>query len=134
MRTFDPPAKPLGSLEEKVMGVLWRRSPLAVRDVCRLLPGDHEPAYTTVMTTLDRLFKKGLLDRHKDGLAFVYEPAMSRDEHRRRIVEQTLSGLIMRKVDVDPVLAAFVDAAAEVDDDNLRRLEVLIAERRRRGR
>jgi predicted transcriptional regulator len=131
MRTLD---QPLGALEEKVMEVLWTRSPLCVRDVCKLLRGDHLPAYTTVMTTLDRLFKKGLLRRHKDGVAFSYEPAMTRDDYRRRVLEGTMTSLIARKADADHVLAAFVDAAAEIDETNLARLEALISERRRHGR
>jgi predicted transcriptional regulator len=135
MRTFHHAGRFLGSLEERVMDVLWTRSgPMAVREVCGQLKGGSPLAYTTVMTTLDRLFKKGLLGRHKDGTAFVYEPAMSRDDYRRRIVESTVSGLIERSSDPDPVLAAFVDAAAEVDEGNLERLEQLIAERRRSGR
>ncbi|MBI5546054.1 MAG: BlaI/MecI/CopY family transcriptional regulator [Deltaproteobacteria bacterium] len=135
MRTFDHAGRFLGSLEERVMEVLWTRpGPMAVREVCGKLKGDLPLAYTTVMTTLDRLFKKGLLKRHKDGSAFVYETAMSRDDYRRRIVESTVSGLIERSSDLDPVLAAFVDAAADVDEDNLKRLEELIAQRRRSGR
>ena len=116
------------------MDVLWTRSPLAVREVCKLLCGDREPAYTTVMTTLDRLFKKGMLLRHKDGIAFVYEPALSKDDYRRRVLERTISDLVTKKADADPVLAAFVDAAANVDEANLDRLEDLIAERRRHGK
>ena len=131
MKTLD---QPLGALEEKVMEALWNRSPLAVREVCKLLRGDHEPAYTTVMTTLDRLFKKGLLQRRKDGIAFIYEPAMSPDDYRRRVLERTISNLTARTADSDHVLAAFVEAAADLDESNLARLEDLIAERRRHGK
>jgi predicted transcriptional regulator len=134
MRTFDQAGRYLGSLEERVMEALWRSGALAVREVCAKLAGKPALAYTTVMTTLDRLYKKGLLKRHKDGNAFIYEPALTRDEYRRRIVEHTVSGLLERPSDADPVLAAFVDAAADVDEDNLKRLEELIAERRRSGR
>ena len=117
------------------MDVLWAQpGAMAVREVCRRLKGDSPPAYTTVMTTLDRLFKKGLLERHKDGGAFLYETAMTRDEYRRRIVESTVAGLMERSSYSDPVLSAFVDAAADVDEGNLKRIEKLIAERRRSGR
>ncbi len=58
------------------MEVLWKRAEaMAVREVCARLDGETL-AYTTVMTTLDRLYKKGLLRREKDGTAFVYQPAM----------------------------------------------------------
>jgi predicted transcriptional regulator len=135
MRTFDQAGRILGSLEERLMEVLWASAgTLTVRDVCRRLRDGPALAYTTVMTTLDRLFKKGLLARRKDGNAFVYETAMSRDEYRRHIVESTVSGLIARSSDPAPVLAAFVDTAVELDGANLKRLEDLIAARRRSGR
>lgn len=135
MRTFDHAGRFLGSLEERVMELLWRCSrALVVREVCNELKGGSPLAYTTVMTTLDRLYKKGLLDRHKNGTAFVYAPALTRDEYRRRIVENTMTGLMGPSSDSNPVLAAFVDAAAGVDEGNLKRLEKLIAERRRSGR
>lgn len=135
MRTFDHAGRFLGTLEERVMEVLWTRSgAVAVREVCAQLKDGPAPAYTTIMTTLDRLYKKGLLDRHRDGAAFLYEPAMSRDEYRRRIVESTVSCLVEQSSDLGPVLAAFVDAAADLDGESLERLEALIAERRRSGR
>lgn len=112
------------------MGILWEDHPASVRDVARRLGG--KLAYTTVMTTLDRLHKKGLLARDKDGNAFLYRPALSRDEFHRRLVEATVHELLEKSA--DPVLAGFVDAAAAVDADNLERLERLIAERRRSGK
>ena len=75
-------------LEQRVMEVLWEAQPLTVRDVKQRL--GKKPAYTTVMTTLDRLYKKGLLAREKDGLAFVYRPALDRAEYQRRVVEAAL--------------------------------------------
>ncbi len=59
---------------------------------------------------------------------------MSLDDYRRRIVESTVSGLMAQSSDSDPVLAAFVGAAADLDEENLKRLEDLITERRRAGR
>jgi predicted transcriptional regulator len=130
MRSFREAGRVLGALEERVMAILWAaKEPMAVRDVCRRLRGKPALAYTTVMTTLDRLYKKGLLARTKDGNAFIYRAAMSRDDYRRRIVEETVGVLL--EDSADPVLAAFVDAAASVDEDNLDRLERLIAAHRR---
>jgi predicted transcriptional regulator len=64
-------------------------SPLSVRDVCMRVKRT-KLAYTTVMTTLDRLHKKGLLARTKDGNAFLYMPAIDRAEYQRRVVEAAL--------------------------------------------
>lgn len=132
MRTFSEASRVLGNLEERVMDVIWQRTPLTVREVCRHLGGSRARAYTTVMTTLDRLYRKGLLARQKSGPAFLYSPAMSRDEYHRRIVEETVSRLMTQSA--DPVLAAFVDVAATIDEANLARLERLIAKRKGEGK
>ncbi|MCP4676066.1 MAG: BlaI/MecI/CopY family transcriptional regulator [Deltaproteobacteria bacterium] len=132
MKTQAKSSRPLGSLEEKVMSVLWRAGPLSVREMNKRL-GEKKLAYTTVMTTLDRLYKKGLLSRSKDGLAYVYRAELSRDEYQRRLARETVSGLMSKGADAVPVLAAFVDVAARLDGKNLAKLEALIAERRRAG-
>jgi predicted transcriptional regulator len=128
VRSFDDASRVLGELEEAVMEVLWSASPLAVRDVQRKLRG--KPAYTTVMTTLDRLYKKQLLARDKVGLAFVYRPAIGRDDYRKRVVEAAVAPLF--DDGADAVLAAFVDVTAEYGEDRLAQLEQLIAARRKR--
>jgi predicted transcriptional regulator len=129
VRSFEDASQVLGDLETRVMNILWADNPLAVRDVKARLKGT-KLAYTTVMTTLDRLYRKGLLARTKNGLAFVYLPAMDRDEYHRRVVHAALAPLLAQGA--GPVMAAFVDAAAGADDDNLAELERLIAARRKR--
>ena len=119
--------RPLGPLEQRVMDIVWGGDTFTVRDVVARM--QREPAYTTAMTTLDRLFKKGLLSREKSGNAFVYRAAMSRDGYHRAVIEEAVGGLLANAT--GPVLAAFVDTAASLDQDNLRRLERLIAQRRR---
>lgn len=126
---FDRIGHILGPLEERLMEVIWAAEPVSVRDVCQRLEKHGAPAYTTVMTTLDRLFQKGLLSRVKEGNAFIYSALMTRQDVHRRIVEETVSALIERSG--DPVLSAFVDAAASASEENLQRLENLIAAKRR---
>lgn len=120
----------LGPLESRLMDQLWLSPPATVREVCDALGTDL--AYTTVMTTLDRLYKKGLLARHKLLAAFVYHPTMSRSEYQQHIVEATLAPFLAESP--GPVLAAFVNTAAALDEANLARLEQLIADRRKGGR
>lgn len=124
--------RPLGTLEQQVMDVLWDQSPLAVRAVMQKLSGSPSLAYTTVMTTLDRLHKKGLLLRTKDGIAFVYRPALSRDDHQRGLIESAVTDLLSSSA--TPVLSAFVDAAVRADASHLDELERLIAEHRKTKR
>ena len=110
------------------MELLWKESPLSVRMTCERLRGDQ--AYTTIMTTMDRLHKKRLLAREKDGNAFMYEPALDRAEYQKRVVEAALTPLLQQGA--APVLAAFVEVAADLDKDNLAHLERLIASHKRR--
>jgi len=77
----QPAAPELGPLENRVMEIVWRQGTCSVRDVIACMP--RPLAYTTVMTTLDRLFKKGLLQRSKSERAFVYAPALSRAQWAR---------------------------------------------------
>jgi predicted transcriptional regulator len=128
VQTFSKAARVLGELETRLMELLWVESPMSVRAVCERVGGGL--AYTTIMTTLDRLHKKRLLRRRKDGNAFLYEPAMDRAEYQRRVVEAALTPLMEQGA--APVLAAFVEVAADLDEANLAQLERLIASHRRR--
>ncbi|MFE5328547.1 BlaI/MecI/CopY family transcriptional regulator [Embleya sp. NPDC056575] len=77
----------LGELEAQVMLRIWRRnSPASVREVQEALLPDREPAYTTVMTVLDKLFRKGLLRRELVGRAYLYEAVYSRDAHTAELM------------------------------------------------
>lgn len=119
--------QPLGALESAVMAVAWGACPLSVRDVVDAL-ADRGLAYTTVMTTLDRLYKKGLLLREKRGQAFWYRPAMERSVYERRLVTAVLEGLPTSSQEA--LLSGFLDFAAS-DETTLQALERLIAERKR---
>ena len=70
----------LGPLESALMVALWDAPvPLNVTQISRHLDYPREPAYTTVMTVLTILCRKKLARRHRDGRAWFYEPALSRD-------------------------------------------------------
>jgi predicted transcriptional regulator len=125
---FSRAARVLGDLEARVMERVWEEHPISVRTACERLGGAH--AYTTIMTTMDRLHKKRLLRRRKDGNAFLYEPAMDRAEYQKRVVEAALTPLLEQGA--APVLAAFVEVAADLDEKHLEQLEKLIASHRRR--
>ncbi|MGA3189796.1 MAG: BlaI/MecI/CopY family transcriptional regulator [Bryobacteraceae bacterium] len=94
MRLFkrSPTPAALGHLESGVMDILWSRGESNVRDVAEKL--GRPLAYTTVMTTLDRLFKKGLLDRRKLDRAFIYSPRFSRPDWERQRAGQLVAGFL----------------------------------------
>lgn len=123
---------PLGSLEREVMECVWRHGPVTARDVCARLRGKKARAYTTIMTTLDRLHRKGLLVREKDGLAWRYAAALERAAFERAAADHLAADILQGHGDVG--LAAFVDAAAATDARLLDRLAQLIAERRKGSR
>jgi predicted transcriptional regulator len=84
-------ARALGELETEIMRRLWQRAtPTTVRELVDELQGDREIAYTTVMTVLDNLFKKGWLRRELDGRAYRYEPVSSGDEYSARLMRGAL--------------------------------------------
>ena len=81
----------LGELERAVMEVLWDRgTPAAVRDVASAL-AERELAYTTVMTVLARLAKKGFVRRQRDGRAWRYEPENSREGYVAQLMLDALA-------------------------------------------
>jgi predicted transcriptional regulator len=122
----------LGPLESPVMDLVWRQSHVTAREVCDLLTGRKERAYTTIMTTLDRLHRKGLLLREKEGLAWRYRPALSKAEFERALAERLATEIL--QTHGSNALSAFVDAAADVDEALLDQLSRLIAARRKGGR
>lgn len=120
----------LGELEREVMEIAWQRGEVSVRDVCLAL--DERMAYTTLMTTLDRLHKKGLLARRKDGRAFLYSPRLSPEQFTRGVAQDLIDGLLARgEGGAEPILACIVDAVSELDRALLDELDRLIKEKRR---
>lgn len=83
----------LGDLEREVMERLWAAgSPVTVRMVHEDLAATRELAYTTVMTVLDRLAKKGVARRVRDGRAYLYQPTASRDQMTADLMYEALEG------------------------------------------
>ena len=107
-----------GNLEAVVMDLLWSWGrPATVREVVDDLVTKREIAYTTVMTVMDNLHRKGWLDRVLDGRAYRYEPVASREEYVARVMRDALDG----SLDVDATLAHFLDQMTDAESDALRR-------------
>jgi predicted transcriptional regulator len=90
----DGLVKVLGPLETEIMQLLWQDERSTVKKVHRRLAQQRDIAYTTVMTTMSRLAEKGVLHRHREGLAYIYSPAISEDEFVGMVVRQVLDGLM----------------------------------------
>ena len=126
----------MGRLEIAVMEILWAGGEANVHEVSRRLA--RPLAYTTVMTTLDRLYKKGLLDRRKAERAFVYVPRFSKGEWERKRAGEWLSTFLAGpKPSGDLLISCLVDAVGQQDAALLDELERKIRLKRKelgRGR
>jgi predicted transcriptional regulator len=100
-----------------------------VRDVVQQL--DRELAYTTVMTTMDRLYKKGLLGRTKCDRAFLYSALISKEVWERQRADDLLAGFLTGSQPREMLLSCLVDAVGEHDLNLLDELEAKIQEKRR---
>jgi predicted transcriptional regulator len=85
-RDIPPP------LELLCLRTLWLLEEGNVSDVRRIVSQSRPLAYTTIMTVLDRLVRKGMIERRKMGRAFVYAPRTSRDAMRRVAVRELVDG------------------------------------------
>jgi predicted transcriptional regulator len=120
----------LGPLEREALEIIWQRSEASVRDI--YLAFNERLAYTTLMTTLDRLHKKGLLNRRKEGRAFFYSARYSPADFERGIARDVIDSLLGRsKGGAEPLLACIVDAVSDRDRELLDELDRLIKEKRR---
>jgi BlaI family penicillinase repressor len=90
MRRPAPPRDIPPPLELECLKALWALGQGSVREVRQRLVGDKNLAYTTVMTVLDRLEKRGGVSRRKEGRSFIYAPKLSRDALRRLAVKELI--------------------------------------------
>lgn len=123
----------LGHLERQVLEALWNAP--QEKSVRQVAEGFGALAYTTVLTTLDRLFKKGLVERRKEGRAFVYRPRLSRDEIQHGMLRELFDRALRGAAGAPrPVLSSLVDSVSEADARLLDDLESLVREKKRRAK
>jgi predicted transcriptional regulator len=112
------------------MAVLWSLGESSVQGVCGKI--DSPRAYTTVMTTLERLFKKGLLARRKSGRAFLYSPLLTREEWERRRAEGLVASFLEgAEPSRELLVSTLLDAVGQHDEALLDELEQEIRRRRK---
>ncbi len=125
--TKDGLVKVLGPLETEIMRILWQDERSTVKKVHRRLSQEREIAYTTVMTTMSRLAEKGVLNRHREGLAYVYSPAISEEDFVQLVVRQVLDGLLDDYSDT--AIEYMVEYLARNNPSELKRLQKAIQAR-----
>ena len=118
----------LGPLELEILGLLSPVEPRGVAEIqAQLKRHGHDLAYTTVMTVLSRLFKKGQLKRTKEGRQFVYRIAPEKEKARRSIFERMKTSLF-RSDRLNPILA-LLDSKDELTADELHALRRAVDEK-----
>lgn len=125
-RTVSPKPPPaLFELEADVMDEVWERGRATVRDVMDALNerSSKSRAYTTVMTTMRRLDRKGLLDRERQGKTDIYSPALTREEYRKLRAQTQIGELVDEYGDV--ALVHFARQMATLDPDRREQLQRL---------
>ena len=127
---FGTTSSPLGPLEERLLDALWQRGNATVRD---LIDGAcHDLAYTTVMTTLDRLFKKNLLSRQAEGRAFRYAPRFTRAELHQQVAGEAFRQLMDASPAASLPLSYLVEVLTEHDAQLLDDLRQVVEAKRRK--
>lgn len=84
----------LGPLESEVMQVVWSKDEVSVSDVVRVIKNKRSVAYTTVMTTMDTLYKKGFLGRQKIGKAYLYQLTAPKDVLEKNSLRLVITDLV----------------------------------------
>ncbi len=109
----------MGELEARVLDVLWDRDVwMTPSEVHQVLIRRRELAYTTVMTILVRLWRKGVVDRERDGKAYAYRPVETREER----AASRMADLLKTGGDRSLALAHFVDSMTPAERAKLRQM------------
>jgi predicted transcriptional regulator len=126
---FRASSSQLGPLEERLLDALWQRGHATVRDL--IDDACQDLAYTTVMTTLDRLFKKNLLSREAEGRAFRYAPRFTREELHREVAGEAFRQLLDASPASSLPLSYLVEILTERDAQLLDDLRQVVEAKRR---
>ncbi|MFI7190063.1 BlaI/MecI/CopY family transcriptional regulator [Nocardia nova] len=118
-----------GELETVIMDRVWSaEDTITVREVFEDLARDREIAYTTVMSTMDNLHRKGWLERDKRGKAYHYQARLSREEYSAQLMRAALDS-----APSDLVLAHFVEQISEDESVTLRKMLRRLTSKKDRG-
>ena len=110
-----------GPLEAKIMDILWNDVEMTIKDVQKVLDKDKQTNFNTVMTVMNRLVEKGILEKRAEGRSSLYKPVQSREEFLSEQSKEMTNELMDEFGNV--VVSHMLDALEDVDDDLVAKLE-----------
>ncbi|RYV00554.1 TrmB family transcriptional regulator [Shewanella sp. OPT22] len=119
----------LGDLEKQVLHYLWQYKPADAKQVFAYFESKRGGTLNTIQSTLDRLFKKGLLTRHKVSYAWQYEPKIEKHQLIAQLIKSVTSDFVDEE---NSLVAAFSSISQELNEDQLLKLESLIEQQKRK--
>ena len=122
----------LGELEKQVLNHLWSAGEADAKQIHAAFSAGRSSSLNTIQSTLDRLYKKQLLSRSKQGHAFIYRTRIDREDLIAQLIRNITSDLVSQ--DSQSLMAAFVSLSADLGEDELDRLEAMIQKHRRKGK
>jgi predicted transcriptional regulator len=118
-------------LELQILGVLWARGPSSVRDVLESMPDGKARAYTTILSCLQVMEKKGLVAHRREGQGYIYRPAVEKKRVLGSVVRQLLRNVFGGRPSV--ALQYFI-AETDCTPDEIDQLRRLVDEAQRRDK
>jgi predicted transcriptional regulator len=115
-----------GPLEAKIMDILWNDVEMTIKDVQQVLDREKLTNFNTVMTVMNRLVEKGILQKRFAGRSSLYKPVLSRNEFLHTQSKEMTNELMDEFGNV--VVSHMLDALEEVDEDLVAKLEQKIQE------
>ena len=120
----------LGELEKQVLEYLWKNQPADAKQVHSYFEKDRGGSLNTIQSTLERLFKKDLLSRVKNGHAYQYFPKIARQELIAQLIKNVTHDFIAE--DENSIIAAFSSISSDLDEKQLDKLETMIEQQRKK--
>lgn len=123
----------LFDLEAEIMEIVWElpHPDFSVGDIVEILECRRDIAYTTVMTTVSRLYEKGLLSRTKNGRKYLYTALQSRQEYIVQLTKDVIQQL--PPIGQETAISMLIERIDDADDDELLKLEEMIRQKRLRS-
>ena len=122
-------ANTISDAQRPILELLWQKGPLTGREIYEEVRRSRSLAYTTVLTLLGRMVKKGSVRRHRvDGL-YMFEAAMNKAEFEERLASAAMRGIL--EISPSSAISAFVDVISEWDESKLDEVMEVIEEKRK---